>query len=354
VDAMKKWIWIIVIVLIIGVISSFSIISMNQPLTVVLGEVTQQSMAEEIYVSGKLETKETTSLYSDTNGLIKELKVKEGDKIKKGQVLITLNMDSVTQALAEERVSLEITQAERLTAKQDHFKKFQQQQIENQDAINDPLNLEQFDLRIKTHNIKINAMEKKLVKDEIKANADGTVTELSVNSGQLISEGLLILKVSDFSAYQVVADINEIEAGKVKLGMPVSISGESFTDVYEGKVSKMASTAVVTDPAYKDAYVATTIALQKVSDELRPGYNVNVELKIPDKQRVVVPLEAVVQSEGKSYIYKVEQNQAVKVEIQTGKENDEFYEVVTGAALGDKIVIKDVELLEDGSKVVVQ
>jgi RND family efflux transporter MFP subunit len=351
---MRKWIWIIVIVLVIGAVSSFSFIAMNQPITVVLGDVSEQSMAEEIYVSGKLETKETNSLYSDTNGLIKELKVKEGDTIKKGQVLLTLNMDSVKQSLEEERVNLEITQAERLAAKQEHFKQFRQQQIENQDAAIEPLKLEQFDLRIKTHNIKIKAMEKKLIKDEIKANADGTVTELAVNSGQLISEGLLILKTSDFSAYQVVANINEIEAGKVKLGMPVSISGESFADVYEGKVSKMASTAVVTDPAYKDAYVATTITLQHISNELRPGYNVNVELNIPDKQRIVVPLEAVVQSDGKSYIYKVEQDKAVKVQIQTGKENDEYYEVVSGAALGDKIILKDVELLADGSKVIVQ
>ncbi|WP_036719286.1 efflux RND transporter periplasmic adaptor subunit [Paenibacillus harenae] len=351
---MKKWIWIIILCLVIAGISIFSFIAMNQPVTVVLGEVTQQSMAEKIYVNGKLETKETTSLYSDTNGLIKELKVKEGDKIKKGQVLITLNMDSVAQTLAEEHVSLEITQEERLAAKKEHFEKFRQQQVENPDAVVEPLNLEQFDLRIKSHNIRIQALEKKMNKDEIKANADGTVTELSVNSGQLINEGMPILKVSDFSAYQVVADINEIEAGKVKLGMPVSISGESFEEVYEGKVSKMAATAVVTDPAYKDAYVATTIALQRIGPELRPGYNVNVELAIPDQERVVVPLEAVVQSEGKSYVYKVEQDKAVKVEIQTGKENDEYYEVISGVGLGDKIVLKDVELLADGSKVVVQ
>lgn len=351
---MKKWIWIIVLVLVIGGISSFSIIAMNQPKPVVIGQVTQQSMAEKIYVSGKLETKETTSLYSNTNGLIKELKVKVGDQVKKGQVLITLNMDTVSQSLAEQRVSLEITQAERLAAKKEHFKKYKQQLIENPDAEAEPLQLEQYDLRIKNHNIIIEALEKKLNKDEIIANADGTITELSVNSGQLISEGMPILKVSDFSAYQVIADINEIEAGKVKLGMPVSIKGESFEEVYEGKVSKMASIAVVTDPAYKDAYVTTTIALQHADPKLRPGYNVNVELEIPDKDRIVVPITAVVQSEGKSYIYKVEQDVATKVEIQTGKENDEYYEVISGVSLGDNIVLDDVESLVDGSKVVAQ
>ncbi|MNZ60792.1 macrolide transporter subunit MacA [compost metagenome] len=216
------------------------------------------------------------------------------------------------------------------------------------------MNLEQYDLRIKNHNIKIEALNKKLLKNQITANADGTVTDLLVNDGQMINEGMELLKVSDFSEYKVVTDINEIDAGKVTLGMPVAITGESFEETYEGKVTKMATTAVVIDPAYKDAYVETTIALQKTAPELRPGYNVNIEIVVPEENRIVVPIAAVDQINGKMYIYKVVENKAVQVEIQTGKENDEYFEVLSGVEKGDKIVVENVELLADGSKVIVQ
>ncbi|MBW7473816.1 efflux RND transporter periplasmic adaptor subunit [Paenibacillus oenotherae] len=348
---MKKWIWMIVIVLVGGGIVGFLFMSMNQPVEVALGKVSQQSMAEKIYVSGKLEAKETTALYSDVNALVKQVKVKVGDQVKKGQVLLTLNVDSLNQQLETERINLELTQAERLAAKRDHFNQTKKQRAEQADAKIEPLNLEQYDLRIKNHYVTIRGLEKKLAKDEITANADGTVTELSVNSGQMISEGMQIVKVSDLSAYQVVANINEIDAGKVALGMEVDITGESFQEVYQGKVAKMAPIAVVTDPAYKDAFVATTVALDKTSPELRSGYNVNIELEVPDQLRIVAPLTAIVQSEGKSYAYKLDGDRAVKVEVQTGKENDEYLEITSGVEVGDQIVVEGTELLEDGAKV---
>lgn len=354
VDEMKKWIWLTVIVLVGGVIFSLFFMSMNQPVEVALGKISQQSMAEKIYVSGKLEAKETTALYSDVNALVGQVKVKIGDQVKKGQVLLTLNVDSLKQQLETERINLELTQAERFAAKRDHFNQTKKQRTEQADARIDPLNLEQFDLRIKNHNVSINALVKKLEKDEIQANADGTVTELAVNSGQMINEGMQILKVADLTSYQVVANINEIDAGKVKLGMAVDISGESFEEVYKGKVAKMSPIAVVTDPAYKDAFVATTVALERTSPELRSGYNVNIELEVPDQPRVVAPLTAVVQSDGKSYVYKINGDRAVKIEVQTGKENDEYYEIVSGVKVGDQIVIEGTEQLDDDVKVTAQ
>lgn len=348
---MKKWIWLTVIVLVGGAIFSLYFMSMNQPVEVALGKISQQSMAEKIYVSGKLEARETTALYSDVNALVKQVMVKTGDQVKKGQVLLTLNVDSLKQQLETERINLEITEAERFAAKRDHFNQTKKQRLEQADAKIEPLNLEQFDLRIKNHNVSIRALLKKLEKDQILANADGTVTELAVNSGQMINEGMQILKVADLTSYQVVANINEIDAGKVKLGMAVDISGESFEEIYKGKVVKMSPIAVVTDPAYKDAFVATTIALDSTSAELRSGYNVNIELEVPDQPRIVAPLAAVVQSEGKSYVYKISEDKAVKVEVQTGKENDEYYEIVSGVGAGEQIVIEGAEQLDDGVKV---
>ncbi|MNJ28477.1 putative efflux system component YknX [compost metagenome] len=113
----------------------------------------------------------------------------------------------------------------------------------------------------------------------------------------------------------------------------------------------MSPIAILADQTSKDASVEMTVELSRTSPELRPGYNVTIELEIPDKERLLLPLDAV-QYEGEiAFVFKIQDGTAVKVEVQTGKENEEYIEIVSGVAKGESVVSEGANLLKDGDKV---
>ncbi|MNN34207.1 Cobalt-zinc-cadmium resistance protein CzcB [compost metagenome] len=186
------------------------------------------------------------------------------------------------------------------------------------------------------------------------ASADGIVTEIAVKEGQIMAEGSQVISVADLSSYKVKANLNELDAGKVGLGMKAVVSGEAITGTYDGEVTYLSPTAVLSDTTSKDATVGMEVTLSNKSDELRPGYNVTIEMELPDKDRILVPISAVKYEGEEVYVFKVEGEKAVKSIVTIGKEGEEQIEVVTGVAKGDKVVVEGAESLRDGDKVKVQ
>lgn len=347
----KKWVWGVVVALIIIILAVVNINSLNKATEVTSVKVTEGTIIEQIYTNGKLEAKRTTEIYSPVSGVVESVSVKLGDVVKKGQSLLTLSMEEISDQLAKEQINLELAEAERLSAKKQHFEKFKQSIIDDPSMEMEDLNLTQFDLRIKSSKLTIASLEKRLNNSSVNAAEDGVVTHISVNKGQLITEGSGIVTVSDLSSYNVKAYLNELDAGKVSMGMSAVVTGESITGTYNGQVSYLAKMAELIDPASKDATVEMTVELGESSPELRPGYNVTIEMVIPDKLRLLVPMEAIQYTGDQPFVFKVHEGRAVKTVVTTGKESEDQIEILTGVGIGEEIAVEGAELLRDGDKV---
>lgn len=347
----KKWFWGTILGLIIIALVLANMANMNRVATVETTEVTEGLITEQIYTSGKLEAGKSTDLYSPTSGVVEAVEVKLGDTIKKGQVMMTFRIDDLNDQIANERLSMEMIESERLAAKKQHFETFKQKMIEDPTMEVEELDLTAYDLRIKSSKLTIAALEKRLNNRVVNAVEEGVLTQVLVDPGQMIAEGGPIATVVDLSSYKVKANLNELDAGKVFVGMQAVITGESITESYEGEVTYMAPIAILADQTSKDASVEMTVKLNRISPELRPGYNVTIELEVPDHERILLPLEAVQYEGDKSYVFKVQDGVAVKSEVTTGKEDDEYIEIVTGAAKGERVVTEGAKLLSDGDKV---
>ncbi|WP_410770850.1 efflux RND transporter periplasmic adaptor subunit [Fontibacillus sp. BL9] len=350
----KKWIWGVILgVVVIGLVL-VNIVNTNRAASVNTVEVSEGSIVEEIFTNGKLEPENTTEMYSPANGVVGDLKVKLGDTVTKGQVLLTLKMEEMKDQLEKERLNLQLAESERLQAKKQHFENFKKLMNEDPGQDVEDLDLTSYDLRIESSKLTIASLEKKLKNSEVHATASGVVTGLTVNKGQLIAEGSSVVSISDLSSYKVRAYLNELDAGKATMGMKAVITGESFAGTYDGEVTYLAPTAEIVDPASKDASVEMTVGLKTTSAELRSGYNVTIAMVIPDKPRLLVPISAVQYEGEQAFVFKTEDGKAVKVPVTTGKEGDEQIEIVSGAAKGDRIVVEGADSLRDGDKVSVQ
>lgn len=347
----KKWFWGVVIGLVVIVLVLVNLLNTNGTAKVSTAEVTEGSIVEQVYTNGKLEAGETNSVYSPASGVVQAVEVKLGDTVKKGQQLLSLEMDQVKEQLDKEQINLQLTQAERLAAKKQHFESFKQAVGENPDQEMEELDLTSFDLRIRSSELTIQSLNKQLANSSVLVPADGVITALAAEAGQMLAEGTALATIADVSSYKVTAYLNELDAGKVSEGMQAVVTGEAFEGEYEGKITYLSRTAGLADQTSKDTSVEMTVTLDKVSPELRAGYNVTVEMEIPDKERLLVPINAVQYDGEKAYVYKVEEGIATRVEVTTGKESEDQIELVTGAVSGDVIVTEGADTLHDGAKV---
>lgn len=341
------------IVALVGV----NLLNVNKAASVQSIEAAEGVITEEVYANGKLEPVDTAQLYAPVSGVVETLAVKLGDTIAEGQELLTLNMDSVQEQLDKELVNLQMVEAERLQAKKQHFESFKQAKSQDADTEPDELDLTSYDLRIKSSKLNIESLQRQLASSSIKAEKGGVVTGLAIQKGQMITQGGLIASIADLSAYQVRSNLNELDAGKVKEGMKAVVTGESFAGEFQGQVTYLAPVAQLAEATSKDPSVEMLVRLDEISPELKSGYNASIALEIPDKPRLLVPIQAVQYEGDETFLFKVEEGQpmkAVKVPVQIGKEGEEQVEIVSGVSKGDKIIIEGTEGLRDGDKVKLQ
>lgn len=343
--------------LVILVLVGVNLLNVNKAALVQSIEVTEGVITEEVFANGKLEPVDTAQLYAPVSGVVEAVAVKLGDTITKGQELLTLNMESVQEQLDKELLNLQMVEAERLQAKKQHFESFKQARSLDADTEPEELDLTSYDLRIKSSELNIESLKRQLASSSIKAEKGGVVTELAVQKGQMIAQGNLIVSIADFSAYQVRSNLNELDAGKVQAGMKAVVTSESFAGEFNGQVTYLAPVAQLAEATSKDPSVEMLVRLDEISPELKSGYNASLTLEIPDKPRLLVPIQAIQYEGEETFIFKVEEGQpmkAVKVPVQVGKEGEEQVEIVSGVSKGEKIIIEGTEGLRDGDKVKLQ
>lgn len=347
----KKWVWGVVLGVVIIVLVVVNIISLRKATEVTTANVAEGTIVEQIFTNGKLEPKATTEIYSPVSGVVESLSVKLGDEVKVGQELLTLRMDEIKEQLEKERINLELAEAERLSAKKQHFESYKKSMSEDPTVDMEELDLTSYDLRIKSSKLTIKSLEKKLLNSTVNAINSGVVTHVSVKQGQMIAEGSEIVAVADMSSYTVKAYLNELDAGKASMGMNAVVTGESFAGTYKGEISYLAKIAEVIDTTTKDASVEMIVDLNGTSPELRPGYNVTIEMEVPDKERLLVPMSALQYNGDQPILFKVVDGRAVRTVVTTGKEGEDQIEILTGVTTSDQVVVEGVESLRDGDKV---
>lgn len=350
----KKWVWGVVLGLVLVVIVLANLRGLNRTESVKVAEVTEGKIVEQIYTNGRLEPIKSVDIFSPIGGVVQALKVKEGDTVTEGQPLLTLKIDAVKEQLEKEKISLQLTEAERLAAKKQHFDKFKQQVTEDPEQMVEELDLTSYDLRIRSSQLTISSLEKQMNNSTVYATAGGIVTLVSVKEGQLMPEGSQLVTLADLSSYKVKANLTELDAGKVAMGMKAVVTGESISGTYHGEVTYLSPTAVLNDKTSKDASVEMEVTLTDQAAELRPGYNVALEMEIPDKPRILVPIEAVKYEGEEAYVFKIEEDKAVKSIVKIGKEGDEQVEITSGVSKGDRVVVGGADQLRDGDKVKVE
>jgi multidrug resistance efflux pump len=126
--------------------------------------------------------------------------------------------------------------------------------------------------------IRVNALESVIRQSKLTAPFDGTVVQLYVNSGEMISPGAPILLLADLSTLQVkTTDLNEVDVARIQVGDTVKVSFDALPDTtVTGKVSEISLKNAVGSGVYYDVFVM----LDEIPEGLRWGMSAFVEIQV--------------------------------------------------------------------------
>ena len=196
----------------------------------------------------------------------------------------------------------------------------------------------------------------------IKAPASGQVVYSSsmnrwerrnrpIEVGAEIQERQKIISIPDLSEMKVEIKVHEIWVDKVKVGQEAKITVSAFPEEsFTGEVLKKAPLADQERWWDSEKAYETDVRIDGTHDFLKTGMSAKVEIMIEQLEDVItVPIQAVVNREGKKFCYVQTSKDLKPREVETGAFNNDFVEIKSGLAEGEKVSLNPPRLIESES-----
>ncbi len=297
-----------------------------------------------------------------TGGQVASLLVKEGDKVKQGQVLLEVwNQDLKAQvALQKAQINASRASAEqacqlaggaereaaRMTELQKHKNVVSVEQVDKSvtGGKSQRAGCKAALQAIEVAEAQLGVAEAAVQRTLVKAPFDGTVAEVNAELGEFVTPSppgiptLPPIDLLDVSCLTVSAPIDEVDAASIKTGMSACVSLDAFPDKRcSGIVTRVAPYVLEKEKQARTVEVEVTLRDPKDLAELLPGYSADIEVLLNQKERTLrLPAEAILDNHRVLLID--EDNVLHEQSFQPGLSNWSFTEVLSGLKAGDQVV----------------
>jgi len=368
--------------LLVVFIFGYVLFNVNKGLEARLLEVKPRSIAKTFEEKGEVVSSVQRPVYPACGGKIISLPVAEGQVVKKGDLLVEidseelrLQLETLKAELAESQlIQLSVEQAQReleaATKRLERVARLYQEGAvteseyeEVKRAVEAAENNLQQQKKLYTKSsealeAQINLLKHKIDSCRVTAPISGTVSNLTVKEGQVVSPASPMMTVFQRDSYEVEVYVLAGDAGQIEKGMKVKLVWEeSGGDVeFEGAVEAVAPSAVETVSALglEEKRVKVTVK-PAVPDglELRPGYELDVVFTTEKQEnKLVVPKTALFPYEGGEALWVVRGGKAKVQPVETGFENERDVVIEDGIKAGDLIILNpQLEGLKEGKKI---
>lgn len=275
--------------------------------------------------NGNFAANQDLNLLAETSGTITAIRVKEGDRVSKGQVLATID---------EKYLSLDLDNANESYRKLKTDKERYENSFKTGGVTQSQL--DDINLQLKNAANKVEQARRKIGDAHIKAPISGIINKKYVEVGTYLSAGNKLFDIVDVSQLKLQVAANENQIVRIKNGDKVDIKVPVFPDkTFTGTVSFIAAKA--------DASLNFPLEI-KLSNEnsnlIKAGMYATAVFNFADQtSAVIVPRSAFVGSVNANQVYVLEGNNKVKLK-----------KVIAGNVIGESVVI--LEGLEEGESVV--
>lgn len=355
----KKLIWIVTVLIL--VLSSGAVYytysgtpdenAEEEPyVTAEIGTVVQKALAV-----GTIEPENEIEVKSKISGVVSRLYAQAGDYVKKGDPLIEVSPDPTPLELAEAKRSLERTkiEADNLQKELKRLETLLQKNLVSQQEYDQALERnDDVKVRVQIAQERLQLLEsgkitigETLIESVIRAPISGYILEELVDVGEPVvpltsyQAGTPLMSMAEMENLLFKGTVDEIDIGKVQLGMPVEIKvGALPSDTIMGRVSHISLKAQEQDNA--TVFPIEILITDSKGAVLRAGYSANADIIIESmSETVTIPERVVTMRDGKAYVDLPGETPGSRTE----------QEITIG--LSDAITIAVISGLEEGQKV---
>ena len=283
-----------------------------------------------ILCTGKVERAQVRSVYAQSAAVVKEIFVKPGDEVKKGEVLMTLG--DVTEETDTDQEDLQ-------EAYQNLLEAYQSGDTSALDSLALPAAATPRTPKIR----------------KITAPIAGTVTSISVNTQGYVDPNKAVMIISNNNELQVRLSVNESQVSEIKAGQKAEITGVGFKgSAFEGTVTSISNEAKQLVSAYgQETVVEVLVSVKNPTEAIKPGFTAKTKIIVSEDENVLVaPYEAVrADNNGNEFVYKLDGQKAVKTPILTKEEFEDGLEIISGLKKDD-VIITNPDAVTAGARVI--
>jgi len=318
-------------------------------MTVTAAPLERVDLTRTISMNGSLYAWQDVIISSEVGGYrVAEVLVDVGDRVRKGQRLVSLSKALLEAEVATKQAALKQREAELMNA-QSSLERGQSLSTQNllSKSDLDRLTSEQLasQSRLESARADLDTSQLRLKFTEVVAPDDGVVTSRTVTVGQIAQAGNEMLRIMRNGRIEWRGEAPETRLTELATGQGVSVLTADGTP-FHGTIRVVSPTISAND---RTALVYVDLP---TDERLRPGMFARGEVAIGTGPAYMVPLESVVSSDGYSYVFVLsEDNVVARRRIETGAVHESSIEVVSGLEAGDRIVNKGAGFLKDGDRV---
>ncbi|MAP55097.1 efflux RND transporter periplasmic adaptor subunit [Altibacter sp.] len=308
---------------------------------VTVRSVTAKNNTPFLTASGKIEAANSATLSTRMMGFVDKVHVNVGDKVTKGQLLISINNADLSAKQAQTSAGIAEAQAAFNNAEKDYHR------FQNLFDDNSASQKELDDQRARYEMAKARLEGTKQIKNEIQSQFayvnlrspfNGVVTNHFIEVGDMANPGEPLLSVEGPGTFEVTASVPEGEISKIKSGAVVQVHVKSLDRILHGTVTEVSSSAKNTGGQY-----LVTVVLDRTDATILSGMYATVQFPLEAKTEtslIMVPEDALVKRGQLTGIYTVSQsNTALLRWLRLGRTFGENVEVLSGLSADENYII---------------
>jgi HlyD family secretion protein len=327
----RIWTGIAAVLVVAGVVAGSVIRDNRNKVSVQTGKVERHDLVSLVSASGEVKPRRFVNIGANVSGRIVHLGVKEGDTVRRGQVLARIESERFEAGARQAEAAVQASRAE-LDRNQADLEvarlAFERTQAMHRDRLvsDQQFDQAQADYRMRQANVEAqkkriaqlqaqaDSIQDDLVKTSVVSPMDGVVTSLPKEEGEVVIGAqsfnpTVIMTVADLSVMECEVMVDETDIRHLSLGQPAEIRVDALEGMkIKAEVTEIGSSAIVrgsnqtagqqtatgnTANQAKDFKVMAT--LKDPPPSLRPGLNATADIEIARKEKVVAaPIQAVV------------------------------------------------------------
>ena len=298
-----------------------------------------------INLNGYVKANNPIGIFVDKKLKVKEVFIKNGDFVEKGQILMTFDDDEtnkLNRSIEKERINLQKIQRDLNTTRELYklggASKDEVRNLEDSARITQ-LNIDEY----------VEVLSKTAT--EVRSPVDGVVSNLKAQENYLVDTDSSLLEIIDADDLRIIVEIPEYNSQTVKIGQSIRVRQDISDDdkVYDGeitKISRLSTTSSMTGENVLEADVKTNETIPN----LVPGFKIKAVLQLKsDVKNIIIPKIALQNEEGKYFVYTLDEKNTIRKKIITIKNivGDNII-VLSGLNPGEEIVLTPDNRLRDG------